>query len=427
MGKVKDKYIKYEAAGDQRVGRTVAGLDVNSIEFGVSPPIYIVLKDSNGNVTSSRSRQADLSKQNDCQLLFPRVPSIWRGIIVHLVASLIYNRENSKNKMPLGNSVTPVLEAQLPSNPRVVKVDVLYPYNNVAEDGSRLVDLTGLPNSTIIFNQIIKLQLAQDDIGEKLDELPNAVATKIQTLLNGRGIGGGTISMDDLHGSIRGELQNLPLFRDLQDVLNHLGQEGSAAGRGGGPGEESDPSAGAASEEGYEWPSHPSFPNIPKKKLPESFDLRRYQSTTPQLIWQAWHHGLYTERWGWKVAAFPDVPRHMWEFTQEELQQKNISKEEALRKRTSSDRQLFLKMRWLCLKLDAAVGVNTDAETPTKQQPTQYYGTEAIQNLLPPNITPAGRKRRRAEMSWVSVADFLRKKEREQRKQQQQQQQQVHV
>ena len=40
MGPVKEKYIHYEKAGDQYVGRVVCGLNVNSTEFAVSPPYF---------------------------------------------------------------------------------------------------------------------------------------------------------------------------------------------------------------------------------------------------------------------------------------------------------------------------------------------------------------------------------------------------
>jgi hypothetical protein len=40
MGGVFDRYVQYQAAGDQVCGRTVAGLDVNSYEFSVSPPFF---------------------------------------------------------------------------------------------------------------------------------------------------------------------------------------------------------------------------------------------------------------------------------------------------------------------------------------------------------------------------------------------------
>ena len=40
MGSVKEKYIHYEKAGDQYVGRVVSGLNVNSADFAVSPPYF---------------------------------------------------------------------------------------------------------------------------------------------------------------------------------------------------------------------------------------------------------------------------------------------------------------------------------------------------------------------------------------------------
>ena len=40
MGPVKDKYIHYEKAGDQYFGRVLPRLNVNSPEFGVSPPYF---------------------------------------------------------------------------------------------------------------------------------------------------------------------------------------------------------------------------------------------------------------------------------------------------------------------------------------------------------------------------------------------------
>jgi hypothetical protein len=40
MGPVKEKYIHYEKAGDQYVGRVVCGLNVNSTRFAVSLPYF---------------------------------------------------------------------------------------------------------------------------------------------------------------------------------------------------------------------------------------------------------------------------------------------------------------------------------------------------------------------------------------------------
>ena len=40
LGGSRDKYIKYESAGDQFLGRTVCGLDSTGMEFSVSPPFF---------------------------------------------------------------------------------------------------------------------------------------------------------------------------------------------------------------------------------------------------------------------------------------------------------------------------------------------------------------------------------------------------
>jgi hypothetical protein len=40
MGPVKERYLQYEKAGDQYLGRVVSGLDVNDVSFAVSPPYF---------------------------------------------------------------------------------------------------------------------------------------------------------------------------------------------------------------------------------------------------------------------------------------------------------------------------------------------------------------------------------------------------
>jgi hypothetical protein len=40
VGGVVDRYVQYQAAGDQLCGRTVAGLYINSYKFGVTRPFF---------------------------------------------------------------------------------------------------------------------------------------------------------------------------------------------------------------------------------------------------------------------------------------------------------------------------------------------------------------------------------------------------
>jgi len=52
LGKVKQKYLFYEKAGDQYLGRVACGLDVNKAQFAVTPPHFIGDKDLHSKVDS---------------------------------------------------------------------------------------------------------------------------------------------------------------------------------------------------------------------------------------------------------------------------------------------------------------------------------------------------------------------------------------
>ena len=146
----------------------------------------------------------------------------------------------------------------------------------------------------------------------------------------------------------------------------------------GGSHREEEEDGGGDSRELYCWTEHP---DEPRRKLHELFDIRRHQGVTTILIWQAWHHGLYRDRFAWKEAAFTDVPTHMWGL--------EVGSQE-WKKRRNSDRQLFCKMRWLCSKLDEAVGINTDADVPSVQDLNASYASDAIQGILPSSTTRKG-------------------------------------
>jgi len=80
MGKVKDTYIQYEAAQDQYVGRVVAGLNVNSETFAISPPYIIEDISLSENVINI-----------DVATVFPFVGSVEAKLLMKFCfASLLY-------------------------------------------------------------------------------------------------------------------------------------------------------------------------------------------------------------------------------------------------------------------------------------------------------------------------------------------------
>ena len=98
MGKVKDTYIQYAEAGDQHVGRVVAGLPVLSSKYACSPPYFCV-------------DNSDLPKENTCTsddidyaiaTLFPSFEKTvsFKPVVVTCAAALFYSRKYLDKNMP---------------------------------------------------------------------------------------------------------------------------------------------------------------------------------------------------------------------------------------------------------------------------------------------------------------------------------------
>jgi hypothetical protein len=89
MGQVKDIYIRYyEAASDHYVGRIVAGLDVLSEAFAVSPP----------HLCANVPAEAILGH---IQLVFPSIVSIVRRLLAEMfVASLYFSGPEEHLPLP---------------------------------------------------------------------------------------------------------------------------------------------------------------------------------------------------------------------------------------------------------------------------------------------------------------------------------------
>lgn len=84
MGVIQDTYLRYEAAGDQYVGRVVAGLPICSAKFAVMPPQF-------GNVC-----EEDLDKF--VSLTFPHFPINLQSSARLFLASLLYHHDHLSKK-----------------------------------------------------------------------------------------------------------------------------------------------------------------------------------------------------------------------------------------------------------------------------------------------------------------------------------------
>lgn len=230
--------------------------------------------------------------------------------------------------------------------------------------------------------------------------------------MDSRGIAGGNISMDDLNSAIRnqvdGALERSDMLRELRSHVLRL-VEGAATQETRGNEANDRQDEGTSSRDLYEWTDHPEKL---RKKLPEDFDLRRLQNTSPLTIWGAWHRGLTGHRFALKEVAYADVPKHKYLL---DPQQVEAHGEAVVRhRRFTADRTLFGKLRSLCLQLDSTAGIDTQAQSPPSYQELArlYSSEESVRNLLPPPKAQKNRNRRVSELTWVTVHAYAAKRRR---------------
>jgi hypothetical protein len=85
MKGVKATYIRYEAAGDQYVGRTVSGLPMEDERFTLLPPYF------------TRHDNVLVRAMN---ISFPGIPSELRRVAQYRLASVIYHLPFLRNTLP---------------------------------------------------------------------------------------------------------------------------------------------------------------------------------------------------------------------------------------------------------------------------------------------------------------------------------------
>ena len=89
MGGVKDKYLKYEAAGDRYVGRYASGLNQLSKEFAVTPAYFDFFGEINDEVEREKLKK-DLQKWLEIRVLnFEGVLPLTQYLIQYLFCKCV--------------------------------------------------------------------------------------------------------------------------------------------------------------------------------------------------------------------------------------------------------------------------------------------------------------------------------------------------
>lgn len=184
LGGVQDTYLRYEAAGDMHVGRTVSGLPSGTVDFATLPPFF---------------QTRDENVQNAILVCFPRIPSSLTRIAEFCLASVVYHKDYLRSNMPENHRL---FQSHLFRNP-----DLLNSLSrNVAcrpslpEDS---ISATGVPPHINLLKNMMALSQGVKEIVPALNNIPTKIIDGVINVLEERAIGAGTVTFTGLQQMIQ--------------------------------------------------------------------------------------------------------------------------------------------------------------------------------------------------------------------------------
>lgn len=184
IGGVQDRYLRYADAGDQYLGRVVAGLPVDSPLFSILPPHF---KQEANNLIGSHIRA-----------LFPHLATEESLVpILRLcLASLVQHADFLQSNLPGGH---PLLSTHIFAKPSVI--EVLRAHLVTTE--SEWMVASGIPPHVLIL--------------DKLEELPGELECRIRILMEKNGVAAGNITRDVLKATLSELVSDLGLQTRLTE------------------------------------------------------------------------------------------------------------------------------------------------------------------------------------------------------------------
>jgi hypothetical protein len=178
LGGIQDRYLRYEAAGDQYLGRVAAGLPLNKAEFATLAPYF-----------DNRDHKV---VRESTERMFPmlRCQAQLIDVLRLCLASLVYHACELKKMLP---SKHPLLGTFIFREPNVL---------------IRLGELVTISDSDFIHVQLYKQQQLTHDAVERL---PSILLSKMENLIEEKGVCAGNITHDLLKTTIRDLVRDLGL------------------------------------------------------------------------------------------------------------------------------------------------------------------------------------------------------------------------
>jgi hypothetical protein len=174
------KYVRYEAAADQFIGRILAMLDILSPDFAALCPHFDIVD------------EVVMAAMQQC---FPGAPKQLEGVLLNCLASLVYHRAYLRDNLA---KTHPLFKAMVFTqgfmDSLAGRVALAFPHDKITP--------TGVPPHVTIQRDV-------REVKQMLEGLPGAVRTAVKTELEERAVDAGSITRSALEGIIEATMGRL--------------------------------------------------------------------------------------------------------------------------------------------------------------------------------------------------------------------------
>ena len=354
LGGVQDTYMRYEAAGDMYVGRTVNGLPINSYKFAMLPPHFVGL---------------EASFVRECLgIFFPGMPSHLFGIGEMAIASLVYHRDWLLNSCPLPPN-HPLCATVLCRNETLYKKLKSYVVCSLPND-ELAMQPTGIPPHVLLLGEMKTIAHQLERNLEKQNENIQLIINGVMKELEAKAVGLGTVTQAGLKESLMNCLEDAGVMRIVRRLDNPGNCEEKLQ-------EKQDISVQSRQTYmcGGKFDFVPVDFHLPKGSVVEA--------------WRNWCMG--DERLGYPPFK--------------SLRPDDFSNKNA-RKRLSDYRFMMMQIEQKASDLGIHMPIKTEQEAVSV-----FERCKSVVSV--PHETVTGKRRRTGQLSWLTVVDFLRCKSKE--------------
>ena len=350
MGNVPDRYLRYEAAGDQHVGRTVSGLPPNSYMFSILPPFI---------------EQPIPNMIEIITACFPNIPPNCYKFAEFCLASVAYHEQFLRDTLSSDHTLfnSPFFTMGWIN---IVKPSVVCRVPNPDD----VMQATGVPPHVILLNEM-------NHVSENLSQVSDRVVQGVIEVLEERAIGAGTVTRDGLHDMIGECLSEFGLTTLVAELRSQRVDNGLVTNN------ENSQQLNDESRQRQMFMWGGRF-----RHIPEDFS---FPKTGIYYAWQQWLLGN-------REKQYPPLRILRSSDMKDRNMQKKLGEFKFLMKAIEDD--VRGRDQWI--------------ENPTIEQANQMLisACEANHDIFP-GSSPENRKRRLSQLQWTTLAKDLRKTKRQ--------------